>query len=104
MLRSTLLFVIGLSIAACSQANVKEVTPAPVKTPTAPEVAEAPAPTAASMQFADIPWKPSNPKAPQGVMVHILSGNPKDGAFNAIVKVPAGKKIPLHSANLSLLS
>lgn len=47
--------------------------------------------------FADIPWKPSNPKAPQGVMVHLLSSNDETGAFNAIVKVPAGLKIPLHT-------
>lgn len=53
--------------------------------------------SAASTAFADIPWKPSNPKAPQGVMVHILSRNDDTGAFNAIVKVPAGLKIPLHT-------
>jgi quercetin dioxygenase-like cupin family protein len=30
-------------------------------------------------------------------MVHRLSGDPETGAFNAIVKIPAGMKIPLHT-------
>ena len=71
MLRSTLLFVIGLSLAACSQTNSKEVAAASAEKAPVAEVTKAPAPAAASIEFANIPWKPSNPKAPQGVSMHL---------------------------------
>jgi len=100
MIRPLIALAIALGLAACSPTtNPTEPAPAPAEKP---DVAEAAAaikaiPAAPSMTFANIPWKPSNPDAPQGIMVHALSGNPKAGAFNAIVKVPAGMKIPLHT-------
>ena len=92
MFRSFLFFSFVVSMVACSQANVKEVTPSPKQ-----EAEVTRAVQAASIEFADIPWKASNPKAPQGVLIHVLSGDPSKGAFNAIVKMPAGMKLPLHT-------
>ena len=99
MHQKLLALAIALSFAACTQATTPEPTRAPAEKP---EVAQAAAavhalPALASTQFDKIPWKPSNPKAPQGVMVHVISGDPKTGPFNAIVKAPAGLKIPLHT-------
>jgi quercetin dioxygenase-like cupin family protein len=48
-------------------------------------------------------YEPFNPAQPEGIQVHALHGNPQEGAFAAIVKIPAGTKLGLHShsANFS---
>jgi len=50
---------------------------------------------------ADIPWKPANPKKPNGVQMYAVDGNPSEGAFTAVLKVPEGHVNPphKHSAN-----
>jgi len=105
MLRFTLTSLCALGLMACSHINGGAVDPVPSSADQTSSEVTAGA-TAASTEFANIPWKPSNPKAPQGVMVHILSRNSETGAFNAIVKIPAGLKIPLHthSANFNAVT
>ena len=44
-----------------------------------------------------IPFKPLNPKAPQGPQMHVLSGDMKTGPFRAIAKIPGGLKLPVHT-------
>ena len=77
---------------------------APVEAPE-PEVAdpeeapveETPAFSSRTVMAADILWDPANPDAPEGVKVHILSGNPKEGAFTAVVQFPPGFNMGLHT-------
>ena len=59
---------------------------------------EAPAAQSArNLNLADIPFAPFNPEKPEGINVYPITGNPKAGAFNAIVRLPAGYRSPLHS-------
>jgi len=46
---------------------------------------------------ADAKWMPINPEKPQGPQMAVITGNPKEGAFSALVKFPAGAATPLHS-------
>mgnify|MGYP001305855851 CR=1 FL=1 len=62
---------------------------------TAPAAAQ-PA-TAKHFALADIPFRPFNPKKPEGINVYAIAGNPGAGPFSAIVRFPAGFKTPLHS-------
>ena len=51
-----------------------------------------------SYTFGDaIPFKPLNPKTPQGLQMHVLSGDMKTGPFRAIAKIPGGLKLPIHT-------
>ena len=57
----------------------------------------APAATAKHFALADMPFRPFNPKKPEGINVYAIVGTPGGGAFSAIVRFPAGFKTPLHS-------
>jgi beta-alanine degradation protein BauB len=105
------LFVRGLVAGFCVVSLVGCASTAEVKKAEAPSVAPAPevveevesaAPAAkvagpSNVLFADIPFRPFNPKQPEGVHVYPISGNPGTGAFSAVVRFPAGLKMPLHS-------
>ena len=45
----------------------------------------------------EIAWAPFDPKKPEGIHVYPIKGNPQKGAFTALVKLPPGMKIPLHT-------
>jgi len=79
-------------------------TPAPAPTPeAAPEEApaaasdEPEAPASSSTPAADVKWAPLNPEKPDGPQLAVLNGNPAEGAFSALVKVPAGFSSGLHT-------
>ena len=50
-----------------------------------------------------IPWAPVNKDAPQGLLMHRLAGDPKTGPSKALVKIPAGFRIPLHFHNADFI-
>ncbi len=89
-----------LAIASAAQA-------APVETPTAPPAAEptavvappaaAAALTSSATHAKDAKWGLANPEQPDGPQMVGVQGNPKDGAFVALAKFPAGFAAPLHS-------
>ena len=64
--------------------------------PSADKPSAAPA-AAKNFPAADIPFAPFNPKAPKGIHVYPLMGNPAGTAFTAVVRFPAGYKAKLHS-------
>jgi quercetin dioxygenase-like cupin family protein len=63
----------------------------------APAPAPAPAPASSVTMVADTKWMPVNPEKPEGPQMAVITGNPKEGAFSALVKFPAGAATPLHS-------
>jgi len=76
-------------------------TTAPQMAETAVEAAPAtqvPAePASVNMLFDEIPFRPFNPKQPNGIHVYAIKGNPQAGPFTAVVRFPAGFMMPLHS-------
>ena len=66
-------------------------TEAPVAAPeAAPAAAVVPAFADGAVAPADIPWMAVFPDQPDGPKMSLLSGNPKEGAFTALVMLPAG--------------
>jgi quercetin dioxygenase-like cupin family protein len=94
VMRVTLFLSLVLFVSAC--ATTSEVgTDSPAPAP-APAPATAPAP-ASTIPFADISFKPFDPEKPEGIHVYPFQGNPKEGAFSAIVRMPPGFATPLHT-------
>jgi len=94
MLRFSMMTLCALSAMACAttQATTTE-TPA-AEAATSPKAAPGPVGNTAA---ADIPWAPFNPEQPEGIHVYAIKGNPAEGAFTALVKMPAGLKVPMHT-------
>jgi quercetin dioxygenase-like cupin family protein len=63
----------------------------------APAGTTAPAQAAKNVAFSQLAFKPFNPKNPKGIHVYFISGNPKAGAFSAMVKLPPGYNSGLHT-------
>ncbi len=103
MPRIALLVFLALTVAACASTSATKKDPAPeaaaVEAPAEEAPAEeAPAPEVSkNLNFSDIPFAPFNPEQPEGINVYPISGNPKEGAFNAIVRLPPGYRTPLHT-------
>ena len=116
-MRLTILIAsIALAFTGCDNKNVKSGKP-PAKKPAAKKgpakkepakkapvkkapVKKAPVkkgPVAKTTPFADIPFKPFNPKKPKGVNVYVVSGDMMKGGFTAIVRLPPGHSSPLHT-------
>ena len=53
--------------------------------------------TAVNLNLSDVPFAPFDPNKPAGIHVYPIEGDPSDGAFNAIVRLPARYRSPLHS-------
>ena len=85
--------IFALILGGCPAKTTPE-TAAPkqaaVAAPAAEDAAEA-APAAAD------DWKVIYPDKPDGPKMKLLSGNPKEGAFSAMVKLPAGHSSELHT-------
>jgi quercetin dioxygenase-like cupin family protein len=100
MFRFLIMLTFAVSAMACAstQATTTDspAAEAPKAVEAAPEAAPAPGPTG-STAAADIPWAPFNPKQPEGIHVYAIKGDPSKGVFSAIVKMPAGLKIPMHT-------
>ena len=58
---------------------------------------EWPKATSSSTEAGAIEWMPIDPNKPDGPKMAPVSGNPKQGAFSALVKLPAGHGSGLHS-------
>ena len=86
------LSVLALLVGGCA---AKTVTPDVVAP--APAEAEAPAPTSFVTAADDVKWMAVYPDQPDGPQMALLSGNPKEGGFSAMVKLPAGQASELHS-------
>ena len=43
-----------------------------------------------------IPWKPADPRNPDGVQMFVVWGNPKEGASGVLLKFPAGADAGWH--------
>ena len=71
-------------------------TATPEAAPEAP-AAEVPAAAPAAAADAGIQWMPVYADQPDGPQLSLLAGNPKEGAFSALVKLPAGHASPLHT-------
>ena len=94
------LSVLTLLVGGCGP---KATTPTAAPEQAAVEApAPAPAPTSSATNAADAKWMPVYADKPDGPMMTLVSGNPKEGAFTAVVKLPAGHASPLHThpANL----
>jgi quercetin dioxygenase-like cupin family protein len=98
MPRLALVVSLALTCSACASTSATKKDAAP-----APAAAEEPAETAPAaestknLNFADIPFAPFNPEKPEGIHVYPITGNPKEGPFNAIVRLPPGFQVPLHT-------
>ena len=57
----------------------------------------APSASSSAVAAADTEWALVSPDQPDGPKLRLLTGNPREGAFSAILKVPAGYEFPLHS-------
>jgi quercetin dioxygenase-like cupin family protein len=102
MLRTALCLSLTLFLFACpktAEPTTELPAPAPKEAPEpAPEAVPADAPaTAKNVLFANIPFKPFNPKKPEGIHVYPFLGDHKKGAFSAIVRMPPGFETPLHT-------
>ena len=105
MHRIVLLASFCLLATGCSSKTTPSETPDDPSIPAEGDAAQAPAEGDAAqeatskpgIQLADIEFTPFNPEEPEGIQVYPLVGNPKEGAFNAIVKLPPGHTSPLHS-------
>ncbi len=98
MLRTLLLLSLALTVSACPS-KTESTKAAPEKAAADKAAPEKAAPAAAagkSHQLADLAFKPFDPKKPEGVQVFPVAGNPKEGAFTAVVRMPAGHMSPLH--------
>jgi len=98
MHRLALLASLVLLASACSSepAAPEEPQPEAEEAEAATEV-EAEAPSSSNLQLADIPFAAFDPEKPEGIHVYPISGDPRAGAFNAIVRMPAGFATPLHT-------
>ena len=96
MRNSISLTTLAILSIGCAAKTADVETPAPEAAPEEAAPAEAPAPASSYYAAADIPWK-SNPEAPDGPQMAVLSGNPQEGAFTFMMKFPAGYVAPLHS-------
>jgi quercetin dioxygenase-like cupin family protein len=43
-----------------------------------------------------IPWKPADPRMPNGVQLYVVWGNPNEGASGLLLKFPAGTDVGWH--------
>lgn len=88
----TLGFACLIALAACAQGDDGAV-----------EVSEAPAEDASpvsapvSIAAAELEWFDLDPEGAPGVEIATLWGDPSDGEFGAIFKLPAGFAAPLHT-------
>jgi len=94
--------VLALTLGGCGPKSTTETAAADQATADA-QAAEAPtaeAPTATpeakTVKASEVEWAPINPEQPAGPMWVILSGNPGETEFAAMVKVPAGYSSGLH--------
>ena len=94
MIRNTAFFTLSLLFTACATTSSSTVEKPPVATATTDA---APPVESANFVFADIPFKPFNPKKPDGVHVFPFLGSPRAGAFSAIIRMPPGLSLPLHA-------
>ena len=107
MARFALLISLLFTLSACASTSgsKKEAAPeAATEEAPAEEAAaeEAPAPErTGAIQFADIPFAAFDPEKPEGIHVYPISGNPKETAFSAMVRFPAGFRSPLHTHQAS---
>ena len=95
---------LALLFAGCAtKAPAEPAAPVEPVVEAEPAPAPAPAPASSATAAADVQWKPVFPDQPDGPMMSLVSGNPKEGGFSAIVKLPAGHASDLHShpANLT---
>jgi quercetin dioxygenase-like cupin family protein len=95
MLNTTSLSALALLFGGCAAKTTPE-TAAPVQAAVEAPAAEA-APASSSTAAADVKWTVVYPDQPDGPQMVLLSGNPKEGAFSFIVKLPAGHASGLHS-------
>ena len=101
MLRTmmAILFAIGATACASTQGATEGTSLNSSAEASAPEVQAASAPLpgpTGSFAAADIPWRPFNPKKPEGIHVYAIKGDPSKGPFTALVKMPPGGEAPLH--------
>jgi len=87
------LLVFASVLVGCGSTSSQMAT----KTSEATEPAAAKPATANHFAFADIQFRPFNPKQPDGINVYAIVGNPGAGPFSAIVRFPAKFQMPLHS-------
>jgi len=95
-------FALTAMACASTQATTTDTTTeeAPKAAEVAPEAAPESAPASGPVgntAAADVRWMPFNPKKPEGIHVYAIKGDPQKGAFSALVKIPAGLKIPMHN-------
>ena len=95
MIRITIFLTLSLFFAACATSS-SSTTEKPAETPpvATATTAAAPAIESANFAFADIPFKPFNPKKPEGIHVFPFLGSPNAGGFSAIVRMPPGLSLP----------
>ena len=95
------LSALALLVAGCAAktAPVEPAADAEAAPPAAePAAVETPAAPASSVTAAtDLKWMAANPEHPDGPKMALVEGNPKEGAFTALAKFPAGHASPIHS-------
>ena len=98
------LSALTILVAGCpaKDAPVESAVPAEAEA-AAPAEAEAPAPASVATAAADIQWALFNPEQPDGPQLSPIAGNMKEGAFTALVKLPAGHASPLHTHPASFI-
>lgn len=98
MLTPISISVLSLTLGGCGPKSTPE-TAAPEQAATeAPAAEETPAaPISKTVAAADADFKAINPEKPDGPSWIVLSGNPGETAFAAMVKLPAGYASALHS-------
>ncbi len=74
----------------------KKATAKPAATADVPGEVMKP-PRAKNLNLADLTWDKPDLDGPDGVMIHVLMGDPYGGPFTAIVKMDAGFAMPLHT-------
>jgi len=105
MSRVALVLLLPFILSACAStpkhaetALAADEAPAEAAPADAAPAEEAPAALSAkNFNLADIPFAAFDPDKPEGLHVYPLTGNPKEGPFNAIVRMPPGFMSPLHS-------
>lgn len=104
MNRLTVLFSLCILGSACSSEPAPSNTPEPPPPAVEAEAedqATAEAPGSSNIQLADIKFAPFDPEKPEGIHVYSIVGNPGEGPFNAIVRLPPGHTSPLHTHTAS---
>ena len=103
MLNKISLSTLALLFTGCA-AKTNPETAAPEQAATeAPAPAPEAAPASSKTAAADVQWKAVYPDQPDGPQMSLLSGNPKEGSFSALVKLPAGSASKLHSHPASMV-